>query len=69
MVGNFQRYQSDTAHAVAGSIEGMFGELAKHLRVSREYVTRTLRLNYLAPDIIRAVLDGRNDREFAAVSE
>jgi hypothetical protein len=33
--------------------------LAKHLRVSKEYVARTLRLNYLAPDIVRAILDGR----------
>jgi DNA invertase Pin-like site-specific DNA recombinase len=35
------------------------GELSEHLRVSREYVTRTLSLNYLAPDIVQAVLDGR----------
>ena len=35
------------------------GDLAKHLRVSREYVTRTLSLNYLAPDIVQAILDGR----------
>ena len=35
------------------------GDLAKHLRVSREYVTRNLRLNYLAPDIVQAILDGR----------
>ena len=34
-------------------------DLAKHLRVSREYVTRTLSLNYLAPDIVQAILDGR----------
>ena len=34
-------------------------DLAKRLRVSREYVTRTLRLNYLAPDIVQAILAGR----------
>jgi len=34
-------------------------DLAKRLRVSREYVTRTLRLNYLAPDIVQAILDAR----------
>ena len=42
--------------------EGKFenaGALAKHLRVSKVYVARTLRLNYLAPDIVRAILDGR----------
>ncbi|MGO8753168.1 MAG: recombinase family protein [Thermoguttaceae bacterium] len=35
------------------------GELAKRLKVSKAYITRTLRLNYLAPDIVRAILDGR----------
>jgi hypothetical protein len=35
------------------------GDLAKHLRVSREFVTRTMSLNYLAPDIVQAILDGR----------
>jgi len=34
-------------------------DLAKHFRVRREYVTRTLGLKYLAPDIVQAVLDGR----------
>lgn len=33
--------------------------LIKHLRLSREYMTRTLCLNYLAPDIVQAILDGR----------
>jgi len=33
--------------------------LAKRPRVSREYVTRILRLNFLAPDIVQAILDGR----------
>ena len=42
----------------SGKYENARG-LAKHLRLSREYVTRTLALNYLAPDIVQAILDGR----------
>ena len=34
-------------------------ELAWRRRISREYVTRILRLSYLAPDIVKAILDGR----------
>ena len=35
------------------------GALAKRLKVSKAYVTRTLRLTNLAPDIIEAILLGR----------
>jgi hypothetical protein len=35
------------------------GELAKAGRINESYVTRILRLNLLAPDIVEAVLDGR----------
>ena len=42
----------------SGKYENTRG-LAKHLSLSREYVTRTLCLNYLAPDILQAILDGR----------
>ena len=33
--------------------------LAKRMKVSTVYAARMLRLNYLAPDIVRAILDGR----------
>jgi hypothetical protein len=42
----------------SGKYENARG-LAKHLRLSREYVTRALCLNYLAPDIVQAILNGR----------
>jgi signal transduction histidine kinase/DNA-binding response OmpR family regulator len=66
MVENFQRYQSDAAHAIAGSIEGMFGEVAKHLRVISAYpeirdrapgTQRVIDASYQTyKDIARAVL-------------
>lgn len=34
-------------------------ELSTKLKVSDSYITRVLRLNLLAPDIIKALLDGR----------
>jgi hypothetical protein len=33
--------------------------LAKRMKVSTTYAARILRLNYLAPDIVQAILDGR----------
>ena len=33
--------------------------LAKRMSLSKTYVTRILSLNYLAPDIVQAILDGR----------
>jgi len=51
------------AHHWQGLLDGGKFEnvdaLAKRLHISREYVTRTLRLNYLAPDIVETILDGR----------
>ena len=35
-------------------------ELAKREGMSGSYVTRHLRLTYLAPDIVRGILDGRH---------
>jgi hypothetical protein len=35
------------------------GELCKTERINDSYVTRILRLNLLAPDIVEAVLNGR----------
>ena len=36
-----------------------FDELAKAERVSQSYVSRVLRLTLLAPDLVEAILDGR----------
>jgi len=40
-------------------VYGTFGELAKAEGVSQSYVSRVLRLTLLAPDLIEAILDGR----------
>lgn len=39
------------------------GELAKHEKIAPSYMTRVLRLSLLAPDIIEAILDGRQGPE------
>jgi hypothetical protein len=43
-----------------------FGALAKREGVSRSYFTRLVRLSYLGPDIIQAILDGRQPRDLTA---
>jgi len=43
-----------------------FAALAKREGVSPSYFTRLLRLSYLAPDIIQAILDGRQPRDLTA---
>ena len=40
-------------------VYGTFDELAKAEGVSQSYVSRVLRLTLLAPDIVEAILDGR----------
>jgi hypothetical protein len=40
-----------------------FAALAQREGVSRSYFTRLVRLGYLAPDIIQAILDGRQPRD------
>jgi hypothetical protein len=40
-----------------------FAALAPREGVSRSYFTRLVRLSYLAPDIIQAILDGRHPSE------
>jgi hypothetical protein len=40
-------------------VYGTFDELAKAEGVSQSYVSRMLRLTLLAPDIVEAILDGR----------
>ena len=49
------RWQRMLDEGVCGTIE----ELAKRERVNRGYMSRVLRMTLLAPDIIDAVLDGR----------
>jgi hypothetical protein len=43
-----------------------FAALAKHAGVSPSYFTRLVRFSYLAPDIIQAILDGRQPRALTA---
>jgi site-specific DNA recombinase len=43
-----------------------FAALAKREGVSPSYFTRLVRLNYLAPDITEAILDGRQPRDLTA---
>ena len=38
---------------------GSIADLAEHERINRSYLCRVLRLTLLAPDIIEAILDGR----------
>src|SRR5690606_6470207 len=40
-------------------VHGAIAELASAERVSPSYISRTLRLTLLAPDIVEAILDGR----------
>jgi hypothetical protein len=44
-------------------------ELAKAERINESYVTRILRLNLLAPDIIEAALDGSTTLTVQKISE
>jgi hypothetical protein len=39
------------------------GELAEHEGIAPSYMTRVLRLTLLAPDIVEAILDGRQEPE------
>ena len=43
-----------------------FAVLAEREGVSRSYFTRLVRLSYLAPDIIQAILDGRQPSDLTA---
>jgi hypothetical protein len=45
------------------------GELAKAEHITKSYVTRILRLNLLAPDIVEAALDARTTVTAYSVSE
>jgi site-specific DNA recombinase len=52
--------------AVVGSGGVPFAALAKQEGVSPSYFTRLVRLSYLAPDITRAILEGRQPRGLTA---
>jgi hypothetical protein len=57
-----RRFNTTLAHG-----EGIpFAVLAQREGVSRSYFTRLVRLSYLAPDIIQAILDGRQPRDLTA---
>jgi hypothetical protein len=53
------RWQQMLDDGACGTIE----ELAKHEKVNRGYMSRVLRLTRLAPDVIEAILDGRQGPE------
>jgi AraC-like DNA-binding protein len=42
-------------------------ELAVEAKVSPSYFTRVFRLSFLAPDITKAILQGRHPAEFSAI--
>jgi hypothetical protein len=48
---------------LVGSDGVPFAALAKREGVSPSYFTRLVRLSYLAPDIIQAILDGHQPRD------
>jgi DNA invertase Pin-like site-specific DNA recombinase len=58
------------AHRFSATLVGSngvpFAHLAKREGVSPSYFTRLVRLSYLAPDITRAILDGRQPRDLTA---
>lgn len=47
---------------------GTIGELCKAERINETYVTRILRLNLLAPDIVEAALDGRTNLNVQSIT-
>ena len=49
--------------ALARSDGVLFAALAEREGVSPSYLTRLVRLSYLAPDIVQAILDGRQPRD------
>jgi hypothetical protein len=54
------------SHRLAESSGEHLDQIAKGLGVTRSYLTRVLRLTYLAPDITRAILEGRHARDLTA---
>ena len=52
--------------ALVGSAGVPFAALASREGVSPSYFTRLVRLSYLAPDILQAILDGRQPPDLSA---
>jgi hypothetical protein len=50
-------------------IYGTVSDLAKAERINESYVTRILRLNLLAPDVVEAALNGRTQLTVQRLSE
>jgi hypothetical protein len=46
--------------------QGKYSQLAKSEELNRSYFSRVLRLAYLAPDITRAILEGRQPHGLTA---
>ena len=51
-----------------GGVCATIEELARRERVSRAYMSRVLRLTLLAPDIVEAILDGRQPADLGLPS-
>jgi DNA invertase Pin-like site-specific DNA recombinase len=51
---------------LAESSSEYLADVAQRDRITSSYFTRVLRLSYLAPDIIRAILEGRHPRDLTA---
>jgi class 3 adenylate cyclase len=64
------RYEIEKSHgrvfSFVGSDDVPFAALAEREGVSPSYFTRLVRLSYLAPDITRAILNGRQLRDLTA---
>src|SRR6185437_8773449 len=52
--------------ALVGSDGAPFAALARREGVSPSYFTRLVRLSYLAPDILQAILDGHQPTDLSA---
>ena len=51
---------------LAESSSEYLADVAQRDRITSSYFTRVLRLSYLAPDITRAILEGRHPRDLTA---
>jgi site-specific DNA recombinase len=54
------------SNKLAESSNEHLADLARRERLTSSYFTRVLRLTYLAPDITRAILEGRHPQDLTA---
>ena len=47
---------------------GTISDLAQHERIAAPYLTRVFRLAFLAPEVVEAILDGRQPRDLTLQS-